>query len=241
MRSKLHRDIGLLKSYAAVSSLALVVVSVAAFRQTTPSVTEFDEINVQRINIVEADGRTRLVLSNGERQAQVTVDGQQLGRDRERPAGMIFFNEVGDEVGGLIFRGAETSDGHSALVSLSFDRWKQDQTAVLRYSERNGRYWSGLTITDRSEQPLTAIADLLVRLDEARSETERTRLLQEIMARQPGTANRMFAGRDIDGNATIELMDAEGRNRLVLAVSPDGQARIRFLNQNGDTVREIAP
>ena len=241
MRSKLRRDIGLLKSYAAVSSLALVVVSVAAFRQATPPVTEFDEITVQRLNIVEADGRTRLVLSNGERQAQVTVDGQQLGPDRERPAGMIFFNEVGDEVGGLIFRGAETSDGHSALVSLTFDRWKQDQTVVLRYSERNGRYWSGLTVTDRSEQPLTAIAELLVRLDEAASETERARLRQEIMARQPGTANRMFAGRSMDGNATIDLKDAEGRDRLVLAVTPEGQARIRFLDENGDTVRELAP
>ena len=40
MRSKLRRDIGLLKGYAAVSSLALLVVSVAAFRQATPSVPE---------------------------------------------------------------------------------------------------------------------------------------------------------------------------------------------------------
>ena len=241
MRSKLRRDIGFLKSYAAVSSLALVVVSVAAFRQTTPSVTEFDEITVQRLNVVEADGRTRLVLSNGERQAQVTMDGRQLVPDRERPAGMIFFNEVGDEVGGLIFRGAETSDGHSALVSLSFDRWKQDQTIVLRYFERNGGYSSGLTITDRPEQPLTEIADLLVRLDEATPETERARLLQEIIARQPGTANRMFAGRGMNGNATIDLKDAEGRDRLVLAVTPEGQARIRFLDENGDTLREIVP
>ncbi len=241
MRSKLRRDLGLLKSYAAVSSLALVVVSVAAFRQSTSSIAEFDEINVQRINIVEADGSTRLVLSNSERQAQVTIDGRQILPDRARPAGMIFFNEVGDEVGGLVFRGAETSDGHSAVVSLTFDRWKQDQTIVLRYNERNGRYFSGLTITDRSEQPLTAIADLVARLDEATSETERTRLLQEIMARQPGTANRMFAGRDIDGNATVDLQDAEGRSRLVLSVTPEGQARIRFLDENGDTVREIAP
>ena len=66
MRSKLRRDIGLLKGYAAVSSLALLVVSVAAFRQATPSVTEFDEITVQRINIVEADGRTVAVSSDGQ-------------------------------------------------------------------------------------------------------------------------------------------------------------------------------
>ena len=54
MRSKLRRDIGLLKSYAAVSSLAFAVVSVAAFRQATPPVSEFDEITVQRLNIVES-------------------------------------------------------------------------------------------------------------------------------------------------------------------------------------------
>ena len=100
---------------------------------------------------------------------------------------------------------------------------------------------AGLTVADRSEQPLTAIADLRVRLDEATSETERARLLQEIMARQPGTANRMFAGRSMDGNATIDMKDREGRDRLVLAVTPEGQARIRFLDENGNTARELAP
>ena len=59
MSSKLRREIRLLKSYAAASSFALLIVSVAAFRQATPSVAEFDEINARRINIVDADGRTR--------------------------------------------------------------------------------------------------------------------------------------------------------------------------------------
>ena len=241
MRSKLRRDIRLLKSYAAVSFLALLVASVAAFRQATPSVAEFDEINVQRINIVEADGRTRLVLSNSERQAQVTIDGQQVGPDRSRPAGMIFFNEVGDEVGGLVFRGTETNDGHSAGLSLTFDRWKQDQTVSLQYSERSGRYSSGLAVTDRPAESLLEIADLLTRLHGADSASERNRLTQEALAAQPGHAQRMFAGRNSNEDATMELKDAEGRNRLVLSVSPEGQARIQFLDDNGDTVREIAP
>ena len=241
MRSRLRRDIGLLKGYAAVSSLALVVVSVTAFRQATPSVTEFDEISVQRINIVEADGRTRLVLSNSERQAQAVIDGQVLAPNRERPAGMIFFNEVGDEVGGLVFRGAETNDGHSAGISLTFDRWKQDQTVAFQYSELNGRYLSGLTITDRPAESLLEIADLLTRLDGAASASERTRLTQEVLAAQPGHAQRLFVGRNSNEDAAMELKDTEGRNRLVLSVSPDGQARIRFLDENGNTVREFAP
>lgn len=51
----------------------------------------------------------------------------------------------------------------------------------------------------------------------------------------------MFAGRNSNEDATMELKDAEGRNRLVLSVSPEGQARIQFLDENGDAVREITP
>ena len=245
MRSNLRRDIRLLKSYAAVSSLALLVVSVAAFRQATPSVAEFDEINAQRINIVEADGRTRLVLSNSERQAQAVFEGRVLLPDRDRPAGMIFFNEVGDEVGGLIFSGQTTDTGHSAFGGLAFDQWRQDQTVAIQYVDSNGRRRSGLTVIDRPNRSLAALADLDNRLRSATSETDRTRLTQELSAEREalraGTARRVYVGRDRSEVATIELADAEGRNRLVLTVSSEGQARIRFLDENGDPVREIAP
>ena len=245
MRSKLRRDIRFLKSYAAVSSLALVVVSAAAFRQAGPSIAEFDKINAHRINIVEADGRTRLVLSNSERQAQAVVDGRVLLPDRDRPAGMIFFNEVGDEVGGLIFSGEETDDGHSAAVSLTFDQWRQDQTVALQYVDSNGRRRSGLTIVDRPDRSLAAFGDLDNRLGRATSESERARLTQELdqelEALRAETARRVYVGRNSSEVATLELADSEGRNRLVLSVSPEGQARIRFLDENGDTVREIVP
>ncbi|MYD86081.1 MAG: hypothetical protein F4Y14_07815 [Acidobacteria bacterium] len=66
-------------------------------------------------------------------------------------------------------------------------------------------------------------------------------MTQEVLAAQPGYAQRMFAGRNSNEDATMELKDAEGRNRLVLSVSPEGQARIQFLDENGDTVREITP
>ena len=245
MRSRLRRDIWLLKSYAAVSSLALVVVSVEAFRHTTPSVGEFDEINAYRINIVEADGRTRLVLSNSERQAQVTRNGQQIGPDRDRPAGMIFFNEMGDEVGGLSFSGEETNNGRRAFGQLAFDQWKQDQTITLRYNDQNGRHSAGLLIIDRPDRDLAAAANLLALLDGASSESERTRLTEqlneELAVLQAETARRMFAGRNRDEAAILLLADAEGRDRLVFSVSAEGQAHIRFLDENGDTVREIVP
>ena len=85
------------------------------------------------------------------------------------------------------------------------------------------------------------MAELLTRLDGAASASERTRLTQEVLAAQPGHAQRMFVGRNSNEDAAMELKDTEGQNRLVLSVSPDGQARIQFLDENGDTVREIAP
>ena len=58
---------------------------------------------------------------------------------------------------------------------------------------------------------------------------------------QPGYAQRVFVGRNSNETSTLELKDAEGRDRLVLSVTPEGQARIRFLDESGDTVQEIVP
>ena len=52
-----------MKAYAAVSTLLLVVVAFAGFRQVNQK-TKFTEIDVERINIVEKDGKLTMVISN---------------------------------------------------------------------------------------------------------------------------------------------------------------------------------
>jgi hypothetical protein len=61
----------------------------------------FDEINVKRINIIENDGTIRMVLSNKERQHPGRIDGKDID-EREREAGLLFFNDEGDECGGCV-------------------------------------------------------------------------------------------------------------------------------------------
>ena len=80
MASRLRREIRMLKVYAAGSTLALVFLSAAAFRQTPAAAVRqtFDEIDVQRINVVEQDGRVRLVIANSARQAVTVVDGKSI-------------------------------------------------------------------------------------------------------------------------------------------------------------------
>ena len=65
----LRRDVRLLKIYALCSTTAFFVFALAAFARPmlTASKAKFDEIDVERINVVEKDGKLRLVISNRER------------------------------------------------------------------------------------------------------------------------------------------------------------------------------
>ena len=84
----------LLRGYVVVSSLLLVVLGTAAFRQR-PAQTQ-GEITVERINVVDRDGTLRMVISNKDRMHPGVMDGKTI--DRPRPyAGIIFFNDEGDE------------------------------------------------------------------------------------------------------------------------------------------------
>src|SRR6266498_317903 len=125
-----------LRLYVVISSLALVVLSTAAFRQAVKP-QNLGEITVERINVVDANGTLRLVISNKDRMHPGQMDGKVI--DRPRPvAGLLFFNEEGDEVGGLTFRGREVDGVRQASASLMFDQFKQDQTIGFNYSEANG-------------------------------------------------------------------------------------------------------
>jgi hypothetical protein len=102
--NKIEKELRLLKIYAGVSILVCAVLFALAFKAANTK--RFDEIDVERINIVESDGKLRMVLSNKVRQHPGTMDGVTYDERRgKRPPGLMFFNEKGDEVGGLVFDG----------------------------------------------------------------------------------------------------------------------------------------
>lgn len=109
METKLQKDVRFLKVYAAVTTLLCAVFFLTAFAFQDQR-QKFEEIDVERINVVEKDGKLRMVISNAQRQHPGIVDGKIIPRKDGRPAGMIFFNERGDETGGLCL--AETDDRH---------------------------------------------------------------------------------------------------------------------------------
>ena len=237
MKRRLRRELRLLQASAIGSLLALAFIALAAFtRAGAPE--KFDEITVQRLNVVDGNGTLRLVLAGKDRMHPGVIDGKVI--DRPRPVGgLIFFNDEGDEVGGLTFHG-EVKDGHRrAGGTFTFDQLKQDQTIGLLYSETDGRRSAALQVWDRSDTPLGELVDKLNAANKITDQTVREAELAKIRASAPPGPRRLFVGKNTDRAALVSLADAQGKTRLNLKVDADGTASIEFLDAAGKVTQRF--
>src|SRR5688500_12532374 len=207
MRS-LRRELRFLRIYTVTSSLVLVVLCTAAFRQSTaPQSTAnqtFGEITVGRMNVVDADGALRLVISNKDRMHPGMMDGKLI--ERPRPvAGLLFFNEEGDEVGGLTFTGRLVDGRGRPTVGLMLDQFKQDQTIGISYSETDGRRTAGLQVWDRPDTPLSELIAGLNAANALADPAARQKAIAAIRASAPPAPRRLFAGKLPDRSASVSL------------------------------------
>src|ERR1700744_6567730 len=118
---KIQKQLAALRMLAA-GLVILVVVLIGFDIYLFTRANNFKELNAQRINIVEKDGKLRMAISNHELQDPGIIGGKRLDK-RDRPAGMIFFNDKGDECGGLVYDG----DKNSASMTYSIDQFNNDQ------------------------------------------------------------------------------------------------------------------
>ena len=237
MRITLRRQLHWLRVYAALNTILLAVLATAAFRQAGPQ--KFDEISVQRMNVVDANGTLRLVISNKDRMHPGQLDGKVI--DRPRPvAGLLFFNESGDEVGGLTFTGREINGVAQANAGLMFDQFKQDQTIGFSYSEGGGRRSAGFQVWDRSDTVrLGELIDKLNAANKIEDRAERDKAIAAIRAAAPPAPRRVFVGKNSDRAATVTLADGNGKPRLTMTVDATGNPRIEFLDEAGNVVSRL--
>jgi len=238
MRTSLRRQLLFLRAWALASSLVLVVVAVAAFRQAGGSANP-TEITVQRVNIVDANGTLRMVLAGKDRMHPGVMDGVTI--ERPRPvAGMLFFNDEGDEVGGLTYTGTVVEGRGRANAGIMFDQIKQDQTIGITYSESNGQRSAGLQVWDRSDT--VRLSELITKLNAANrlpAGTERDRAIADIRATAPPGPRRVFVGKTQDKASAIVLADAQGKPRITLMVDATGNPRIELLDEAGKVIARI--
>jgi hypothetical protein len=205
--ARLERDVRLLKRYAAVVTLALLAVALIAAR--TPG--DAREITVERINIVDPTGVERLVIANAERFPPPRLGGKTYPR-AVQPAGLVFYDAKGHEVGGI----ALTDAGAGKVGALAFDYPNYDAVGlVTRVSGDGDEAMAGLQINSRPPPELDVIAASKV-------------------------VQRRIAVMNENEDARILLADAEGRDRIRLQVDRNGEASIEILDADGQ-VRFRAP
>lgn len=228
--TKLEKEVRFLKIYAVVATLFCAVILLTAFAAQNKN-QKFAEIDVERINIVEKDGKLRMVISNQERQHPGIVNGKVIKRDAPRPPGMIFFNHLGDEMGGYVF-GDNGGNGHFGMIT--WDKVRNDQTMALSYLESdNGTYESGLKMW---QQPNIPGDVMLSKLEEARKipdEAKRKAAIQTLADNNELTTNRLFLGKRRDNSNELLMADIKGRPRIRLQVAPDGTPKLDFLDEAG--------
>ena len=237
MRRSIRRQLRWLQISTAVTSLVLAAVATAAFRQSAAQ-SNLHEITVERINVVDADGTLRLVISNKERMHPGVIGGKIL--KRERPyAGFLFFNDQGDEAGGITLKGSERNGTRTADAGLMFDQLGQDQTIGFEYVEENGSRSAGFKVWDRPDAPLSDLVEKINQANAIEGKAERDAAIARARATAPKSAQRVFVGKTRDRAASVTLADAQGRTRIALSVSADGAASIDFLDASGKVVKSV--
>jgi hypothetical protein len=175
------------------------------------------------------------VISNKERQHPGRMDDKDLPK-RERPAGMIFFNDEGDEDGGLVYDG----DKNSASMTYSFDQYKNDQIMQLQYEQgkTHGNIVRsyGLNLWDRKDEfTLTkqlTYYDSLKNLKNTNAFNAGVKKLKVA----GNTRQRLFVGKNVKGDVGLFLNDANGLPRLNIYINKQNQPVIETLSEKGEVI-----
>lgn len=225
-------------------SLGMAVVVGGAAATSAVSSTgdaKLHTIEVQRINLREADGTLRMVISNDARMPGIIYKGVNYPHPNRSGSGVLFFNDEGTENGGFGWGGARdpktgkvSSSGH-----LSFDQYEQDQVVTLDQQEHDGSRMAGMAFLDRPDNamPFAEMGKFT-----SASQAEKDAMLKRWIAEgRLGSAQRVFVGKARDKSSVVTLADAKGHARIMLQVKADGAAAIQFLGEDGKPVKTIAP
>ncbi|WP_105171966.1 hypothetical protein [Pseudoalteromonas sp. T1lg24] len=222
------------------AALSIGLVSLAGYvGLAKPTVAEFEEISVERLNIVEKNGYNRMVLANSDKSPGAIKQGKEVFKHNSPRPGMIFYNDEGTENGGFVFRGEKVNDKVNHGLHMSFDRYNQDQTLMMQHIEMDDYMITGLTVMDRPDSAMDF--DMTNRFMEAQKAGD-TKTMNEIESYMVENkllgARRAFYG-TLNGDSRLQLNDADGKKRIQMVVTKDGEAKLEFLDANGKVIMRL--
>ncbi len=232
MTDRTKKDVRFLKFYSGFLTIALIITIL--YMGPFSKNKSFEEIDVERINVVENNGDLKLVISNSERQHPGIINGKPLP-ERQRKAGLIFFNSAGDECGGLIYDG---NDRGAGLV-LSVDKYRDDQVMQLRYIENTAKdkRTYGLQLWDyQKEDGFDERTEAFERLNEIENKEKRTAAYNKMKDDGLLPANRMFVGKRMNKDVGLFINDNKGKPRIKIYIDENNEAKFELLNEEGENI-----
>jgi hypothetical protein len=231
---KLARQVKLLRSLVALLTVLVLAFGIVLFIQNRHR-GEFTELTANRINIVEPGGRLALVISDHARQHPGRMNGKDLA-PRNRPAGLIYFNEEGDECGGFSWDGNSKENG----MILTADQYKNDQIMALYYQQDSASIPSrtyGFRLWDRSDRfTLQQEIDYIDSMQRRHDTAALTKGIDSLKKLGYLGVDRLFLGHTRDGLTGLFLRDEKGIPRLRLYIDRDNQPRLETLDDQGKVV-----
>lgn len=236
MEQKFERKLNFLIGYAFFSTLIIAFLAFSSFDKNE-KVTSFDELKVKKITIVGEDNLPRMVLSNETRQHSGRMNGKEF-KKTERPAGLIFFNNQGDEIGGLIYQTKEKDGKVISGMSFTMDNYKDDQVIQILndeyYEDGKAYIQRGMSI---NQYPLGSNIDVrnakIEELEKITDEKERNQKMNELWKKE-GSVNRLFIGRTKGNSSGLFLRGPDGKTKMMIFVDENGNPKIQTLTDAGE-------
>ncbi len=155
------------------------------------------------------------------------------------PDGLLFMSEEGSEQGGLIWGATQLPDrtienhGH-----LSFDQYEENTVFAIDAGQEGKEKFSRIIMEDQGDYPIEekrAANDRIAKLPADKQDAA----WGDFFATHRHDIKRLVLERARDGSVGLKLRDQNGAVRILLAVQPDGEPTLQFLDESGKVVSEF--
>ena len=236
MEKNIEKKVNFLIGYAMLSTLLIAFLGFSSFDRKE-KIEKFDELVVKKITVVGENNLPRMVLSNETRQHPGRMNGKEWAK-RERPSGIIFFNNDGDECGGIVYQTKEKDGKIISGMSFTMDNYKDDQVIQIMNDEyyANGKSFieRGISINQFPDGSNIDVRNAkLEALKSISDEKERRLKIRELMQKE-GSVNRLFIGKTKGNSSGLFLSGPDGKPKMMIYVDEKGYPKIQTFNDNGE-------
>lgn len=240
----IRRELRFLRYYVIVTSLlaAIALLGAAGIVHYAHDAT-FDTITAHRIIIRDSEGKLAMVLTNHDEPMPGIWAGMRTYRHGGGGNEIIFYDQMGDEQGGVVWTGRVHANGkYDSHFVNSYDSVTTDQLLQVDDGNTHGKTFSYLTGWNepnvRTPLALRVIRKYETALDRHESAAQLKKIFAEDPAIARGPIRRYLIGYTRDNTAQVLLSDGQGHPRIRMFVKPDGTAALQFLDASGKVVAQ---